>query len=70
MGAASALRDTQLPMKLQRFESGVLVLTTSTHSDEEVLGSLMNQLESAGSLTPEEMSRQVRDNYQVMLMSI
>ena len=68
LGAASALRDTQLPMKLQRFESGVLVLTTSTHSDEEVLGSLMNQLESAGSLTPEEMSRQVRNNYQIMII--
>merc|ERR1712012_503150 len=43
--AARSLKDSHLPMRLHQFQSGVL--------------DLMNQLESVGSFTPEEMSRQM-----------
>jgi len=54
--ASQSLKEMGLPMSLQKFESGVLVLRTSNHSEEEVKQNLMNQLESVGSFTPEEMS--------------
>jgi len=54
--ASKALKDVNLPMSLHTFDSGVLVLRTSNHSEEEVKQNLMNQLESVGSFTPEEMS--------------
>merc|ERR1719431_435010 len=55
--AAQALTHTHIPMKLHMFDSGVLVLMTANNSEEEVRQDMMNQLESAGSFTPEEMSR-------------
>jgi len=57
--AARALKDTHIPMRLHQFESGVLVLMTSNNSEEEIRQDLMNQLESVGSFTAEEMSRQM-----------
>ena len=54
--ASKALKDASLPMSLHTFDSGVMVLMTSNHSEEEVKQNLMNQLESVGSFTPEEMS--------------
>jgi len=54
--ASKALKEASLPMLLHTFESGVMVLRTSNHSEEEVKQSLMNQLESVGTFTPEEMS--------------
>jgi len=54
--ASKALKETSLPMSLHTFDSGVMVLRTSNHSEEEVQQNLMNQLESVGSFTPEEMS--------------
>ena len=57
--AARALKDSHIPMRLHQFESGVLVLMTSNNSEEEIRQDLMNQLESVGSFTAEEMSRQM-----------
>ena len=57
LGAAQALAHTHIPMKLHVFDSGVLVLVTANNSEEEVRQDMMNHLESAGSFTPEEMSR-------------
>eukprot|EP00092_Neocalanus_flemingeri_P005064 GFUD01005445.1.p1 GENE.GFUD01005445.1~~GFUD01005445.1.p1 ORF type:complete len:379 (+),score=127.84 GFUD01005445.1:302-1438(+) len=54
--ASKALKEASLPMSLHTFNSGVMVLRTSNHSEEEVKQNLMNQLESVGSFTPEEMS--------------
>merc|ERR1719431_339818 len=54
--ASQSLKDVNLPMSLHRFDSGVMVLRTSNHSEEEVKQNLMNQVESVGSFTPEEMS--------------
>jgi ESCRT-II complex subunit VPS36 len=54
--ACQSLKDVSLPMSLHTFGSGVMVLRTSNHSEEEVTQNLMNQLESVGSFTPEEMS--------------
>ena len=71
--AAKSLKETSLPMRLHTFQSGVLVLMTSNHSEEEIRQDLMNQVESIvilcsssyclpqveslGSLTAEELSR-------------
>jgi len=57
--ASKALKETSLPMSLHTFDSGVMVLRTSNHSEEEVQQNLMNQLESVGSFTPEEMSTNI-----------
>ena len=54
--ASQSLKDVNLPMSLHTFDSGVMVLRTSNHSEEEVKQNLMNQVESVGSFTPEEMS--------------
>jgi len=54
--ASQSLKDINLPMSLHTFDSGVMVLRTSNHSEEEVKQNLMNQVESVGSFTPEEMS--------------
>jgi len=54
--ASQSLKDVSLPMSLHTFNSGVMVLRTSNHSEEEVKQNLMNMLESVGSFTPEEMS--------------
>jgi len=58
LSAAKQLQQVSLPMKLHTFESGVLVLCSSNHSQEEVRQSLVNQVESLGSLTAEELSRE------------
>ena len=55
--ATQSLKEMSLPMSLHTFDSGVMVLKTSNHSDEEAKQNLMNQLESAGSFTAEEMSK-------------
>jgi len=55
--AAKSLKETSLPMRLHTFQSGVLVLMTSNNSEEEIRQDLMNQVESVGSLTAEELSR-------------
>jgi len=55
--AAKSLKETSLPMRLHTFQSGVLVLMTSNHSEEEIRQDLRNQVESMGSLTAEELSR-------------
>ena len=57
--SARALKNSQIPMKLHQFQSGVLVLMTSNTTEEERRQDLMNQLESVGSLTPEGLSRQM-----------
>ena len=43
--AAKSLKETSLPMRLHTFQSGVLVLMTSVHSEEEIRQDLMNQVE-------------------------
>lgn len=55
--ACRALGPTQLPMELHTFPSGVMVLRTSNHNQEEARQSLLNLVESRGSLTPEELSQ-------------
>ena len=42
--AAKSLKETSLPMRLHTFQSGVLVLMTSVHSEEEIRQDLMNQV--------------------------
>ena len=44
--AAKSLKETSLPMRLHTFQSGVLVLMTSNHSEEEIRQDLRNQVES------------------------
>ena len=43
--AAKSLKETSLPMRLHTFQSGVLVLMTSNHSEEEIRQDLRNQVE-------------------------
>merc|ERR1719300_2089066 len=57
LSAAQSLKDTHIPMRLHQFQSGVFVLMTSNYSDEEIKQDMMNQLESMGSFSAEEMSR-------------
>jgi len=57
LSAAQSLKDTHIPMRLHQFQSGVFVLMTSNFSDEEIRQDMMNQLESIGSFSAEEMSR-------------
>merc|ERR1712038_948738 len=57
LSAAQSLKDTHIPMRLHQFQSGVFVLMTSNFSDEEIKQDMMNQLESIGSFSAEEMSR-------------
>lgn len=59
LASARALELTHIPMRLHQFDSGVLVLMTANNSDAEIRQDMMNQLESAGSFTPEEMSREM-----------
>ena len=68
--AAQALAHTHIPMKLHMFDSGVLVLMTANNSEEEVRQDMMNQLESAGSFTPEEMSRAMSLRYHCLIIII
>ena len=68
--AAQALAHTNIPMKLHMFDSGVLVLMTANNSEEEVRQDMMNQLESAGSFTPEEMSRVMSFRYHYLIIII
>jgi len=55
--ACKSLKLAQLPMSLHAFPSGVLVLRTSNHDSEEALQSIINLVESHGSMTPEELSQ-------------
>jgi len=55
--ASQALRDVNLPMKLHTFDTGVKVLQSSSHSEEEIVQSTINLVESAGNLTPEQLSK-------------
>ena len=57
--AAKSMNNSQLPLRLYQFKSGVLVLITTINTEEEIIQDLMNQLESVGSLTPEALSRQM-----------
>lgn len=57
LNACNALKDTTLPMSLHKFDTGVMVLQTSSHSQEEILQSTLNMVESTGSLTAEELSK-------------
>lgn len=57
LSACKALKLASLPMDLHTFPSGVLVLRTSNHNQEEARQSLLNLVESNGSLTAEELSQ-------------
>jgi len=57
LNACKALKDTQLPMSLHTFDTGVMVLQTASHSQEEILHSTTNLVESTGSLTADEPSK-------------
>ena len=70
LGAAQALAHTHIPMKLHVFDSGVLVLVTANNSEEEVRQDMMNHLESAGSFTPEEMSRVMSLRCYVLIVTL
>jgi len=53
--AARVLEEEGLPLHLHTFSSGVMVLRSQGVSEEEEVASLANLVESAGSLTPEEL---------------
>ncbi|KXJ19499.1 Vacuolar protein-sorting-associated protein 36 [Exaiptasia diaphana] len=54
---ASKLFETlKIPLRLRRFESGVLVIQSISHSDEEVIRKTKQLLDDKGSLTADELA--------------
>ncbi|KAH3843715.1 vacuolar protein-sorting-associated protein 36-like isoform X2 [Dreissena polymorpha] len=59
LNACETFEELRLPIKLRRFESGVMVLQSSTHSEEEVIKKTTEVVESKGSLTAEELAQNI-----------
>jgi len=55
--ACQALKELSLPLRLHKFDTGVMVLQSESHSQEEILHNTCNMVESSGSLSPEELSQ-------------
>jgi len=54
---AKALAEAGLPLQLHTFPTGVMVLKGQGVSQEEERQSMVNLVESSGSLTPEELGQ-------------
>jgi len=55
--AAQILEKMNLPVRLRKFDSGVLVIQSVSHSEEEMIQKTYSQVEEAGSLSSEELSQ-------------
>ena len=55
--ACQALADLNLPLRLHKFDTGVMVLQSSSHSQEELVQNTTNMVESSGNLSPEDLSQ-------------
>lgn len=57
VNACQMLEIMQLPVRLQVFESGVMVLILATHCEEQAIIKTTQVVEEAGSLTADELAR-------------
>ncbi|KAK2563161.1 Vacuolar protein-sorting-associated protein 36 [Acropora cervicornis] len=65
INAANIFVSVNIPLRLRRFESGVLVIQALTHSDDEVIRSTKKILDEKESVTAEELAH--LSNISVML---
>lgn len=65
INAANMFVSVNIPLRLRRFESGVLVIQALTHSDEEVIRNTKEILDEKESVTAEELAH--LSNISVML---
>ncbi|XP_015776109.1 PREDICTED: vacuolar protein-sorting-associated protein 36-like [Acropora digitifera] len=65
INAANIFVSVNIPLRLRRFESGVLVIQALTHSDEEVIRNTKQILDEKESVTAEELAH--LSNISVML---
>ncbi|XP_032219983.2 vacuolar protein-sorting-associated protein 36 [Nematostella vectensis] len=56
VNASQQFEKLRIPLRLRRFDSGVLVVQSISHSDEEVVISTKKALDDKGSLTAEELA--------------
>lgn len=57
--ACELFQDLRLPIRLQTFDSGVKVLQSNTHSEEEVIKKTTQAVEENQSLTAEELAQHI-----------
>jgi len=51
------MRFLYILFRMRKFDSGVLVIQLTSHSEEEIINKTSSQVEEAGSLTSEELSQ-------------
>ncbi|XP_065669207.1 vacuolar protein-sorting-associated protein 36 isoform X3 [Hydra vulgaris] len=57
VNAAKMMESLKLNMKLRKFDSGLLVIQSLSHTEEEIIATTTNKVKDAGSLTSEEFAR-------------
>jgi len=57
VNACKMFEPLKLPLRMRRFESGVLVVQSLSHSEEAVISDTAKLINEHGSLTAEELTR-------------
>ncbi|KAK3699936.1 hypothetical protein QZH41_016599 [Actinostola sp. cb2023] len=60
VNASKQFETLKIPLRLRRFDSGVLVIQSVSHSDEEVIRNTKHLLDDKGSLTADELASLVK----------
>jgi len=60
LNACAALKETNLPLSLQTFPSGVMVLRSSNQTEEELLQKIVYLVEAFQQLTAEQLAKELK----------